>query len=662
MALRLRSSSVGSRPRPRLHRPSRSESAAALALDVRCACQYYETNSLLPERVNPVGYNAAQEFEPCIHVQARLKEHEQHREQQSGSDSAFIPIITNVPNPHQQQQQPQQQPNVSAQIEMVNPHPTAAYALPPEFAPENLYIDTTMVKRNTGINKNAFGNRSASCANMDATVTPVPQMLKQRDPSTSSLLRKRMSEERQGYSVLNKRSSGSISSRDRFNAQKDPSESTILRRKMSNRSSGSFERANSEMMIQQQPFQYQSTRIPNERTFYRDSNEFIRNSNVNIGDANVTESSPLSVQLASVQAVQPSPPPQKVGVASPLSMQAQGNRRFVLSSTENLPHQQIDAYMKTSVETEPDSGIDSNYVDEPPQRNVSDEEKVQILLSKSNTNSAQNASEKNVDTVKMKTKPKLMLMSMEAVEMEIPVQTPIQYKYLPKADNTVRPQEAETSDYSYSKLFDSYKSPEQTSIAPNISTPDLRSSNYVKQRDPSQSPLIQNRYKTDAESATPPPPTIINMPIPIEMKTTTHDRLLPSAGELPERRASDIFRPHPPNKDVTGPQFIRQKDLRTSNVLNRRRRNLSQSSLGQDIEMGDSNTQSGQQQTKVTKTISFEKNLSQIDSDQISPYTGTSVTITKGVSFEFNRPKSSDRSEQNAFDALQLSANKRPFR
>lgn len=658
MSLRLRSSSVGSRPRPRLHRSSRAESAAALALDVRCACQYYETNSLLPERVNPVGYNAGQEFEPCIHVHAILKEHDRHQEQQKSQESTFIPTITNVPN--------QQQTNVTAQIDAAHPH-SRTYELPPEFAPENLYLDTTMVKRSIAGNDDEYGTRSASCANMDATLT-TSQFMKQRDPSTSSLLRKRMSEERQGYSVLNKRASGSISSRDRFTAQKDPSESTILRRKMSNRSSGSFdkafERANSELIsnerIQQSAFQFQSSRIPNERTFYHDSNEYIRNSNTNVGD--VTEA-PLTAPLP-VAAVLSSPP-QKVGVASPLSMQAQGNRRFMLSSTENLPLQQIDAYMKTSVETEPDSGIDSNYVDEPPpQRNVSDEEKVQILLSKSHT---LNASEKiehksRAEKAPTKAKPKLQLMNVEDVQMEVPVQTPIQYKYLPKADNTNRPQEAETADYSYSKLFDNYKSPERAASAPisNISSPDLRS-NYVKQRDPSDSPLVQNRHKkhvpeAEAEADTAPPTSAV-IPIPIEMKTTNHDRLLPSAGELPERRASDVFRPKP-NQEM-GPQFIRQKDMRTSNILNRRRRNLSQSSLGQDHEMDDA---SGGQQTKVTKTISFEKNLSQIESDQISPYTGTSVQITKGVSFEYNRPKSSDRSEPNAFDASQLSASKRPFR
>lgn len=50
-----RSSSVGAQPRPKKLFTSRAESVAAVALDVRCACQFFQTTSLLPERVNPVG-------------------------------------------------------------------------------------------------------------------------------------------------------------------------------------------------------------------------------------------------------------------------------------------------------------------------------------------------------------------------------------------------------------------------------------------------------------------------------------------------------------------------------------------------------------------------------------------------------------------------------
>lgn len=617
MSSRLRSSSVGCRPRPRLHRSSRAESAAALALDVRCACQYYETNSLLPERVNPVGYNAAQEFEPCIHIHARMIELQQQQQQQQREEEeqqSFLPTIT----PNQQQ----------TNMVVTQPH-SKVYEIPPEFAPENQYIDNLMVNKCTDIDENA---RSVSCANIGNTRSSTPQFMKQRDPSTSSLLRKRMSEDRRG----------STNSRDRFISQRDPSESAILRRKMSNQSSGSFDQASNEMMSTErihQPYQFHTSRIPNERTFYRDSNELARAANVDVGDA--TES-PLQQQSSATQTA--------VEMATPLSMQAQGNRRFVLSSKENIPHQQIDAYMKTSVETEPDSGIDSNYVDEPQprNRNVSDEEKVQILLSKSNNLNAEN-------TNPAKQHQNLQLMNKEDVEMEMPVRKQLQYQYIARTDNTLRPQEAQTSEYSYSKIFDNYKS-SQSSLAQgsNISTPDLRM-NYAKQRDPSQSPFIQNRYKTKMHDTT---TECMNNPISMEMKATMHDKLLPSAGELPERRASDVFCAPPPKPDA-GPAYIRQKDLRTSNVLNRRRRNLSQTSLGHDIEMAASIGQP----TKVTKTISFEKNLSNNnDSDQISPFTGAGITITKGVSFEYDKPMTTDRSEQNAFDASQLSANKRPFR
>lgn len=83
-----------------------------------------------------------------------------------------------------------------------------------EFAPEKQNDENI-----NSTNMTSFGNRSASCANMDAQ-TPIPQLMRQRDPSTSSLLRKRMSEERQGFSVLNKRMSQSTVSRDRFTPQK----------------------------------------------------------------------------------------------------------------------------------------------------------------------------------------------------------------------------------------------------------------------------------------------------------------------------------------------------------------------------------------------------------------------------------------------------------
>lgn len=645
MSARLRSSSVGARPRPRLHRPSRAESAAALALDVRCACQFYQTKSLLPERVNPVGYNTAEEFGACVHVNARLKPRQEEMIPQSGTDMAFSTSTTNVP------------PSPMAQIiDAPKPHSNVC-ELPPEFAPETTFTDN--IENQVPATSGALGNRSVSCANMGGR-PPTPQFMKQRDPSMSSLLRKRMSEERQGFPVLNKRASQSTSSRDRFITQKDPSQSSILRRKMSNRSSGSFDRASSEMVSTErnQPFEYQSTRIPNERTFYHDSNTEKHSSNMEIHAPKMEIDAP------------------KVEVASPLSMQAQGNRRFMLSSTDNLP-QKIDPYAKTSIETEPDSGIDSNFVEDPPRktdtekqmlksdrrvpkRNVSDEEKVQILLSNSHNYSTVDPID--IDAINTQPipkrrprKPTFQLMNAgEVKDMVLPTQSKPQFQYLAqKMDSTLHPQEAETDDYSYSKLFDNYKSSDapQLTLTSNVSSPDLGSS-YVQQRDPSRSPFTQSRYKTSRETTPIMTSTLSPMPLSMEI---SQEKLLPSAGGYPERRASEIC--PPPQSQQMGPQFIRQKDLRTSNVLNRRRRNLSQTSLGKDIGMTDSSAQS----KIVTKTISFEKNL-HCDSDQISPYTGTNITMVKGVSFEFDKPSSSDGYERNTFEFSHLSASRRPIR
>lgn len=627
MSSRLRSSSVGSKPRPRIHRPSRAESAQALALDVRCACQFFETKSLLPERVNPVGYNTAEEFEPCLHVNARIRDRSEI-EQQTDTNMAF-----KTPNS-------QFQPMNVQPIQLENGASTSQSSniceLPPEFAPETMFNDNIENQEPT------FGNRSASLANMTGR-PPTPQFMKQRDPSTSSLLRKRMSEERQGFSILNKRTSQSTNNRDQFITQKDPSESAILRRKMSNRSSGSFDR------IQL----FHQSRIPNERTFYHDSNDMIRNSNVGINMSKMEFDTSPTIQSQF----------QKAEIVAPLTLQAQGNRRSLLSSTENLPQ-------KSSVETEPDSGIDSNFSDPPRKtdieklqhhRNVSDEEKVQILLSKT-----QHFNDSVVEPQPKPTprhKPKMQLMQAEdvkSVDMIQPIQSKLQYQYMAKYDDTTRPQEAETNEYSQSKLFDNYKGSQvqlSTAAPSNVSTPEL-SLNYMQQRDPSRSTFTQNRYNEAHTPTTPTMETLSPMsPMSMSLKTN-QDKLLPSAGEFPERRASEVS-PYEQNQQPTGPNFIRQKDLKSSNVLNRRRRNLSQTSLGKEA-MATADVTS--QPTKVIKTLSFEKSLAQTESDHISPYTGTNVKIVKGVSFECNRPLPADRHERNTFDLLHPSTNRRSFR
>lgn len=55
MTSRLRSSSLGAVPRQKSLARSRAESSAASPLEVRCACQFFQSDSLIPERINPIG-------------------------------------------------------------------------------------------------------------------------------------------------------------------------------------------------------------------------------------------------------------------------------------------------------------------------------------------------------------------------------------------------------------------------------------------------------------------------------------------------------------------------------------------------------------------------------------------------------------------------------
>jgi hypothetical protein len=55
MTSRLRSSSLGAVPRQKPLSRSRAESSQAAPLEVRCACQFFQSDSLIPERINPIG-------------------------------------------------------------------------------------------------------------------------------------------------------------------------------------------------------------------------------------------------------------------------------------------------------------------------------------------------------------------------------------------------------------------------------------------------------------------------------------------------------------------------------------------------------------------------------------------------------------------------------
>lgn len=68
-----RSSSLGAVPHKKPLARSRAQSSAASPLEVRCACQFFQCDSLIPERVNPIGtVGSASSTRP----QSRIGEHQ----------------------------------------------------------------------------------------------------------------------------------------------------------------------------------------------------------------------------------------------------------------------------------------------------------------------------------------------------------------------------------------------------------------------------------------------------------------------------------------------------------------------------------------------------------------------------------------------------------
>lgn len=59
MSSRFRSSSLGAVPHKKPLSRSRAQSSQAAPLEVRCACQFFQSDSLIPERINPIGSRPA---------------------------------------------------------------------------------------------------------------------------------------------------------------------------------------------------------------------------------------------------------------------------------------------------------------------------------------------------------------------------------------------------------------------------------------------------------------------------------------------------------------------------------------------------------------------------------------------------------------------------
>lgn len=74
-----RSASVGALPLEKKHFVSRNESTGGVTLDVRCACQYFQSDSLLPERINPVDSRPSSKLgfhhdQQCLDYEEMLRE------------------------------------------------------------------------------------------------------------------------------------------------------------------------------------------------------------------------------------------------------------------------------------------------------------------------------------------------------------------------------------------------------------------------------------------------------------------------------------------------------------------------------------------------------------------------------------------------------------
>lgn len=674
---RVRSSSVGARPRPRLHRPSRAESAAAVALDVRCACQFFQTQSLLPERVNPVGHGNLDEFEVCSqHGPSSIGRFSGGSDFGSGTKSernfTSISSITHQPmnsiSGPKRLMQPDHQSNFNA------------IHLPHDF------------HLNVADDRSNLRERHASASVLPMTTGKIvtdenhPPILRQRDPSQSSLVRRRMSEDRQSGSGPLSRTlsqSSNVSAGARVITQKDPTQSAILKRKMyNNKPSSSMDAASSAKQsnradhwcMRTQPLCIPQNRINSERTFYRDSAEPVQIPREPSPSPPPRPQSPLSVPPNSQNRMnqertfyrdfeptqillEPTPLPPPLRTLSPLSVPPISNRENLLDAnreltrkrdeiiereSRNLPeHRPIlddptiinaDHLFKRDEEWEIDIKVknaeNANKLSEQPKsENIL--KMLEMTIDRGEGSPSEQAEPQKMSSASSSPPPpeqRKMLLTRHEVHQTIAMPKQIQIQHVASFDSTLHPlqaMEADASEYTHSKIFDNYSSTNElnrhgpvemqtfaaheivfvqqpnTASAPkahhknnnrNISTPDLHL-NYIKQRDPSLSRFTRERYTPKAST-------------PFTSTAAAHENrplessLLPPVGNFPERRASEQV--------AADTHVIQQKDLRTSKLLERRRRNLSQTSLRDGTSGQLAAAASFHSPVKMVKTVSFE--------------------------------------------------------
>lgn len=212
---------MGAIPRPKKHFTSRAESAATTALDVRCACQFFESDSLLPERINPVGSRPS-----------------------SSQGNYSQPISTDVPQ----------------------------HICQPNCGPTETQADRTKEKPTMNGHKKSHLSTNGDEENQDPSLER--DTIRQKDPIESVLLRRRSESTNKYLETIGRQRDPSTSSilRRRFSAnsiqQIDPSKSTVLRKRMD--SQGSLQHQSStEEPVAKEPKINESTplREPNRMSY-----------------------------------------------------------------------------------------------------------------------------------------------------------------------------------------------------------------------------------------------------------------------------------------------------------------------------------------------------------------------------------------------------------
>lgn len=225
-ASRLRSSSVGAAPRPKRLFTTRAQSAAEAALDVRCACQFFQTTALLPERVNPIGSRPSSSMGFISHDQEQLHYHHLRLQQEDGEIEAELEAV----------------------LGRENPLGGSDFSFGPVVGDMDYYAESVSSRPNSPMHR-PLGEHpvvtipqptiATSSMELDPCLQPKP--LNQKDPATSILLHRRNSQTHidlqvhlSPLSVPLKRNASQRS----FEivvapiCQRDPSTSSLVRKKM----------------------------------------------------------------------------------------------------------------------------------------------------------------------------------------------------------------------------------------------------------------------------------------------------------------------------------------------------------------------------------------------------------------------------------------------